>query len=84
MKYFPGDRVRIRRVESEYAGSRGVVAETQATGQGDASPLGCFVAIDGENGRVRPFLIADLELLRAASVRRTDSGQNVNPEHQIG
>ncbi|MDG2335709.1 MAG: hypothetical protein P8Q97_15940 [Myxococcota bacterium] len=84
MKYFPGDRVRIRQVESEYTGSRGLVVEPEPTGQGDASPLGCFVAIDGENGRVRPFLIADLELLRAASVRRTDADQDARPEHQIG
>ena len=31
--------------------------------------LGHFVAIDGENGRTRPFLIGDLEPLRVARVR---------------
>ncbi len=69
MKYFAGDRVRVRKIKSEYTGCRGVIAEGSVSGEGNDSALGYFVAIDGENGRLRPFLVADLELLRAASVR---------------
>ena len=71
----PGDRVRIRRPDSEYTGCRGSVAPApglaadRSEGQGTL-PLGYFVAIDGENGVVRPFLLEDIELLRPASVRR--------------
>ncbi len=84
MKYGAGDRVRIRQAESEYTGCRGVVVEANPGGAGESSPLGCFVAIDGENGRIRPFLVADLELLRAAAVRRTAAGQDARSERQIG
>jgi hypothetical protein len=33
------------------------------------------VAIDGENGVVRPFLVQDLEPLRPASVRRDEASR---------
>jgi len=74
----PGDRVRIRRRDSEYTGCRGSVAPAPgeraggAGGQG-ALPLGYFVAIDGENGMVRPFMLDDIELLRPVSVRREEA-----------
>jgi hypothetical protein len=37
------------------------------------------VAIDGENGKTRPFLVADLELLHAASVRRPEGSLSARP-----
>lgn len=58
--------MRIRRAVSEYTGCRGTVVEAPGTG---VSGLGHFVAIDGENGKTRPFLVEELELLRAATVR---------------
>lgn len=65
-----GDRVRIKNPVSEYTGCRGTIV-LDATDQPDGLlPLGHFVAIDGENGRTRPFLIEDLEPLQVARVRR--------------
>ncbi|HPG28950.1 MAG: hypothetical protein H6748_03055 [Spirochaetaceae bacterium] len=68
-----GDRVRIRKPNSEYTGCRGTIADEP----GDPGPgvvvLGHQVAIDGENGVTRPFLLADLEPLQAARVRGTAS-----------
>ena len=66
MAFQSGDRVRIRQAVSEYTGCRGTVVEAPGIG---ASALGHFVAIDGENGKARPFLVQDLELVRAATVR---------------
>lgn len=71
MRFRSGDRVRIRNPHSEYTGCRGTIADSEAeTRAADAgvSALGHRVAIDGENGIARPFLIGDLELLRAARV----------------
>jgi hypothetical protein len=70
----PGDRVRIRKPDSEYTGCRGTIAPAPGTRMpsqaGQATlPLGYFVAIDGENGVARPFLSAELEPVRVASVR---------------
>lgn len=73
MGFKTGDRVRVCRPESEYTGCRGTIADTSATLQEGVTPLGHFVAIDGENGVVRPFLVQDLEPLRPAVVRRTRS-----------
>ncbi len=66
MAFQSGDRVRIRHAVSEYTGCRGTVVEAPGIG---TSALGHFVAIDGENGKARPFLVQDLELARAATVR---------------
>ena len=68
MRLHQGDRVRIRNPISEYTGCRGTIVDAadQPTG---VTPLGHFVAIDGENGRTRAFLLDDLELLQAARVR---------------
>lgn len=66
MAFQPGDRVRIRRPDSEYTGCRGHVVEDPG-GHG-ASLFGCWIAIDGENGVARPFLLEDLEPLRPARV----------------
>jgi hypothetical protein len=66
-----GDRVRIISSDSAYTGSRGIVAAppSEVPVAEDGRPLGHYVAIDGENGRVRPFLSQELEQLRAARVR---------------
>ena len=70
-----GDRVRIVTSESAYTGCRGTVARPPAiVPQGEVGlPLGYYVAVDGENGRLRPFLTGELERLRLARVRRPQS-----------
>jgi hypothetical protein len=65
MRFRQGDRVRIRRPQSEYTGCRGTIADPD---EPDVASLGRLVAIDGENGIARPFLLGDLELLRAVRV----------------
>lgn len=60
-----GDRVRIRALHSEYTGCRGTVVDADEEG---TIVLGRQVAIDGENGLARPFLVEDLERLRPARV----------------
>ena len=77
MPFQNGDRVRIRREVSEYTGCRGIVVEDPGTG---TSALGHFVAIDGENGKARPFLVEELELVRAVSVRTRGSERKVGSE----
>jgi hypothetical protein len=64
-----GDRVRIRRLDDEYTGCRGTIAEDPAASAQGVLPLGYYVAVDGENGVAQPFLVADLEPLRPAAVR---------------
>lgn len=65
-----GDRVRIVTIGSAYTGCRGSVAAppSEVPADEEGRSLGCYVAIDGENGRVRPFLTQELERLRAARV----------------
>ena len=65
MGFRQGDRVRIRNSHSEYTGCHGTIVDPDEAG---VAALGHLVAIDGENGIARPFLVADLELLRAARV----------------
>jgi len=74
-----GDRVRILKERSEYTGCRGMIVQEPSQGSGDLSALGYFVAIDGENGKTRPFLVADLEVLQAASVRRPERSVSAKP-----
>lgn len=74
-----GDRVRIKNSESEYTGCRGTICEDPAEAVAGVSSLGFFVAIDGENGRTRPFLAADLEALQIARVRRPAQGLKSAP-----
>jgi hypothetical protein len=73
MRFNTGDRVRICRVANEYTGCRGTIADghesDRQTLSDDVTPLGHLVAIDGENGISRPFLVQDLALLRPARVR---------------
>lgn len=68
MSLRPGDRVRVIHPNSEYTGCRGTIADTPDASSG-LRALGHQVAIDGENGLTRPFLVSDLEPLRAARVR---------------
>lgn len=67
MSLRPGDRVRITHPNSEYTGCRGTIADSPDVAGVHA--LGHLVAIDGENGITRPFLVSDLEPLLAARVR---------------
>lgn len=60
-----GDRVRIRQSNGEYTGCRGTITDPDEPG---VVALGRLVAIDGENGIARPFLVDDLEPIRAARV----------------
>ena len=77
MAFLHGDRVRILKDQSEYTGCRGVVVEKPRGPHGNVSALGHFVAIDGENGKVRPFLLSDLEFLPVASVRHSQATPSV-------
>lgn len=70
MGFRDGDRVRIKNPASEYTGCRGTIADGEHAAPAGVTALGHQVAIDGENGRTRPFLISDLEPLAAARVRR--------------
>jgi hypothetical protein len=82
-----GDRVRIRRTPSEYTGCRGTIAdpdpEPDAEGAG-ISILGRLVAIDGENGVVRPFLVGELERLRPAKVGARTTVAEERAAHSTG
>ena len=69
MGFRKGDRVRIANPRSEYTGCRGTIADTENEQPASVTVLGHEVAIDGENGVTRPFLIADLQPLRAVQVR---------------
>lgn len=78
MSFRQGDRVRVRNPHSEYTGCRGTIVDPDEAG---VTALGHLVAVDGENGIARPFLVADLELLRAARVApRTQSGLRMDAE----
>jgi len=67
----PGERVRVITPQSPYTGCRGTVLEDPGARQG-VTPLGYYVAIDGENGRGRPFLATELQRLVAVSARRRE------------
>lgn len=60
-----GDRVRVINPNHEYTGSRGTIADAPSDQPAGVAVLGHQVAIDGENGVTRPFLVTDLEPLRA-------------------
>ena len=60
-----GDRVRVINPNHEYTGARGTVSDAPSSQPNGVAVLGHQVAIDGENGVTRPFLVADLEPLRA-------------------
>lgn len=71
MIFRPGDRVRIRQPRSEYTGCRGTVTADPAASDQGVLPFGYYVAIDGEVGAPRPFMVEDLEAVRGRSVRPT-------------
>ena len=67
-----GDRVRVVQSEDAYTGCRGTVVEAPGSprrSDPNQLPLGYFVAIDGENGVARPFLVDALEGIAAISSR---------------
>lgn len=65
----PGDRVRVIAPDSDYTGCRGSVLGDPGAREG-VTPLGYYVAIDGESGRPRPFLSHELQRLVAVRARR--------------
>ncbi len=83
MKLQEGDRVRIVTVESDYTGCRGTVtsAPSEVPPGPSGEPLGYYVAIDGENGRARPFLTQELERVRAVRVQRPGSDDVLKRSH---
>ena len=70
MAFQNGDRVRICQPKGEYTGCRGTIADEPGSQPQGVLPLGHMVAVDGENGVARPFLIQHLEPLQPARVRR--------------
>jgi hypothetical protein len=77
MAFQPGDRVRVCALDTEYTGCRGTVADDPALAADGVTPIGHHVAIDGENGVLRPFLVQDLEPLRPVRVRRDAAGRRI-------
>jgi hypothetical protein len=75
VRFRVGERVRVIASEDPYTGCRGTVAEapSEVPDGADGDPLGCYVAIDGENGRTRPFLAVDLERIPVARARSRPS-----------
>ena len=70
-----GDRVRVCQPRGEYSGCRGTIVEAPAaSGEQPSLPLGYMVAVDGENGVARPFLIQHLEPIRLAATRSVTGG----------
>ena len=84
MHFRNGDRVRIKNPSNEYTGCRGTVVVDAADQPAGVLALGHFVAIDGENGRTRPFLLADLEPLRVARVESRSKSRDATPRVQRG
>ena len=71
MIFRPGDRVRVKHPRSEYTGCRGTImmADDPSASEQGVLAFGHYVAIDGEVGAPRPFLLDDLEPIRGHSVR---------------
>lgn len=69
MSWKNGDRVRVVQGDSQYTGCRGTIVEASGPEAGDQLPLGYMVAMDGENGVVRPFLTDALEHVAAVLTR---------------
>jgi len=79
-----GDRVRIIDPNHEYTGCRGTIADPESADPESAhssgvTVLGHHVAIDGENGLTRPFLVAELQPLRAVRAGARTRAQQKNP-----
>ena len=84
MGFRNGDRVRICQPKGEYTGCRGTIADDPGGQPQGVLPLGHMVAIDGENGVRRPFLIQHLEPLQAVRVRRPEAADEAVPETADG
>lgn len=72
MQFAQGDRVRVIQAENPYTGCRGTIVDASGSASDGQLPLGYYVAIDGENGLARPFLVAALERIAAVSSRRPE------------
>ena len=81
MQFCHGDRVRIKNPLSEYTGCRGTIMLDAADQPDGVHALGHFVAMDGENGRTRPFLVSELEPLQAARV--AGRAERMGPRRQV-
>ena len=77
--YEKGERVRVIGAGSAYTGCRGSIVEASGPAQGGQLPLGYYVAIDGENGLSRPFVVSDLARIRAVKVKPLE-----NVRQQLG
>lgn len=84
MAFQNGDRVRIRQPSSEYTGCRGTIRDATANASQGVLPLGHMVAIDGENGVTRPFLIQHLERLAPRRVTHPEGEQGELPLWERG
>jgi hypothetical protein len=73
LRFRRGDRVRIINSNHEYTGCRGTIADAPSDPASGVAQLGHHVAVDGENGLTRPFLVSDLEPLRALRAGRRRS-----------
>ena len=72
IRFEQGDRVRVIQAESPYTGCRGTIADASGSADDGQPPLDYHVAIDGENGVVRPSVIAAREHITAVSSPRRD------------
>jgi len=84
MGFENGDRVRIRQPHSEYTGCRGTVSDGPSSAPQGVLPLGHMVAIDGENGVTRPFLIQHLERIAPLRVVHPEGEQGELPLRERG
>ena len=74
-----GDRVRIIDPNHEYTGCRGTIADPESADSAGVTVLGHHVAIDGENGLTRPFLVSELQALRAVRAGARQRADQKNP-----
>ena len=79
LRFRRGDRVRIINSNHEYTGCRGTVADAPSDAASGVVQLGHHVAIDGENGLTRAFLVSDLEPLRAMRAGRPSLARASEP-----
>ncbi len=77
MSFQNGQRVRVLMPDTEYTGCRGTIADDPSTLNPGVTILGHMVAIDGENGVVRPFLVKHLVALRSVAVPAQSSSKKL-------
>ena len=78
-----GDRVRIIDPNHEYTGCRGTIADDESAASSAVTVLGHHVAIDGENGLTRPFLVSELQPLRAVRAGARQRAQQPGPIRSV-